>query len=107
MNKLLIIPVFLTGCALFWTTKTFENNRDEQWVCEDTRSGARVKAFYYTEMNPSDVSLVIRTAEDRWEVPLQWEDGIINAGDVWGVDTYVEDLRCNAKELRGSIHYSR
>lgn len=107
MNKLLIIPILMTGCAMLWTTKQFDISRDEAWSCEDNRRGARVKAFFYTERTPSEVELVIKGGERRWEVPLQWEDSMVNAGDLWAVDTQVDGLRCGRDDLRGSIIQSR
>jgi hypothetical protein len=103
MRQLLLIPIFLTGCAMFWTSKSFDLSPTEAWSCEDVREGARIKAYYYSTAYPIEVELSLRTTGEQLTVPLVIDEQA-GAGEIWTVEQVVEGVRCGDERLGGEIH---
>ena len=103
-KKILIIPLLLGGCALWWTSKSFDLGYNEGWSCQDVAGGARVKAYYFAGFDVEDPVLRIETSKSGvLTVELEIVDEIPHEGNIWFADVVVPTLKCKDRRLEGEF----
>lgn len=103
-KRILIIPLLLGGCALWWTSKSFDLNYNEGWSCQDVAGGARVKAYYFAGFDVEGAVLHIDTSKSgNLMVELEIVDEIPHEGNIWSADVVVPTLKCKDRRLEGEF----